>query len=418
MIRAMQASFLAVGSELLGTERVDTNSLRVARLLESYGVETVRKAVIGDSIEGIRRELESMAAETDLVFVSGGLGPTADDVTREAAAAAFGRSLESEPAIIEDIREKFRRMGREMAEVNRRQALVPSGAEILANPRGTAPGLRIASEAATVFLLPGVPRELKGLLESAVEPWLREHTSGEVQERRILKVSCVPESELEQQVAPAYGEFGREAFTILAKPADISLWMTATGPAEERRQRLDRMEARLRELVGRAVYSDRDEGLEAAVGRLLEAAGKTVSTAESCTGGLVAERLTRVPGSSAYFQGGAVTYSNELKTRLLGVPEEMIARHGAVSEEVARAMASGGRERLGTDYCLAITGVAGPGGGSDEKPVGTVHFAVAGPEGVHHRRRQLPGDRDRIRFQSSQIVLEILRRRLLGAEED
>jgi len=413
MIRPMKAGFLAVGSELLGVDRVDTNSLRATTLLERFGAEMCRKVVVGDSVSAISRELLSMTESFDLVIVSGGLGPTADDVTREATAKAFGLEQILDPAIVEDIAEKFRRMGRTMAEVNQRQALVPRGAQILDNPRGTAPGLRLERGQSTVFLLPGVPRELEGLMRSYIEPWLEERAGGAGRETRVLKVACVPESELEQQIHPAYGEFGRESITILAKPAEISVRMVATGPREERRQQLDVMSARLRDLIGAAVYSDQDEPLEAVVGRILTTSEATVATAESCTGGLVAERLTRVAGSSAYFEGAMVTYSNRLKMKLLGVEGETLDRHGAVSEEVARAMASGVRQRLAVTWGLGITGVAGPGGGSEEKPVGTVHVAVAGPAGVHHRRLQLPGDRERIRVQSSQIVLEMLRRALL-----
>ena len=413
MIRPMRAAFLAVGSELLGVDRLDTNSLRATTLLERFGGEMRRKAVVGDSVADIRREILFMVDEVDVVLVSGGLGPTADDVTREAVAEALGLEQRSDPAIVDDIAEKFRRMGRTMANANRRQALVPAGAEVLENPWGTAPGLRLEKGQCTLFLLPGVPRELEGLLSSHVRPWLEARAGGAVRETRVLKVACVPESELEERIHPAYGEFGRQSITVLAKPSDISLRMVATGRQEERTELLDAMAARLRELVGAAVYSDLDEPLEAAVGRLLMAAGATVATAESCTGGLVAERLTRVAGSSAYFEGSAVTYSDRLKTQLLGVEESLLEQHGAVSEEVGRAMASGVRRRLAVTWGLGITGVAGPGGGSEEKPVGTVHVAVAGPEGVKHRRLRLPGDRERIRFQSSQIALEMLRRRLL-----
>ncbi len=410
----MRAAFLAVGSELLGTVRVDTNSLWVTEILERFGVEMRRKAVVGDSVEDIGLELLSMAAQVDLVLVSGGLGPTADDVTREAAAEALGRGTSEVEAIVADIREKFQRMGLEMAEVNRRQAQVIDGAEVLTNPRGTAPGLRLEHQGTTIFLLPGVPRELQGLVESELIPWLEHRTAGVVRETWVLKVACVPESELEERIAPTYEEFGRENITVLAKPGDITLQMTATGAEEERRPQLKAMQSRLKSLVGAAVYSDRDEPLEAAVGELLRGAGATVGTAESCTGGLIAERLTRVAGSSDYFEGAEVTYTDHRKQAALGVSEELLRRHGAVSEPVARAMATGARKALGTDYSIAVTGIAGPGGGSEEKPVGTVHIAVADPQGeVHHRLLSLPGDRERVRWHSSQIALEMLRRRLL-----
>ena len=217
MIPAMKAAFLAIGSELLGIDRLDTNSLAVTVLLERYGVEMRRKAVAGDSVADIERELLSMAAHCDLVFISGGLGPTADDVTREAVAQAFGLSTREDPAVVEAIRERFRQFGWEMPEVNRRQAMVLSGAELIANPRGTAPGQFLQTEGGALFLLPGVPGELHAMLREFVEPWLEANTPGQVRETRVLKVSAVPESELEERIAPAYEEFGRENITIPGK---------------------------------------------------------------------------------------------------------------------------------------------------------------------------------------------------------
>lgn len=415
MIRLMQASFLAVGTELLGTDRLDTNSLTLTALLARFGIEMRRKAVVGDSVEDIAREIRSMLDSTRLVVVSGGLGPTSDDVTRQAAALALGRGMHHDPAVEEDIAEKFRRFGRTMAEVNKRQAQVVDGAEVLENRRGTAPGLRIADGDRTLFLLPGVPREIDGLITHYLEPWLRETAGVESRETWVLKVVGIGESDLEQIIAPAYEEFSREAITVLSKPSDITLQITAQGEEAARRERLEALRGRLVELVGKAVYSLEDENLETVVGRMLAEAGATVATAESCTGGLVAERLTRIAGSSEYFQGSLVVYSNRLKGLLAGVPEDLLERHGAVSEEVARALAEGARERLGTTWALGITGVAGPGGGSEEKPVGTVHVAVAGSSGTHHRLLRLPGDRGRIRWQSSQLALEMLRRRLLDS---
>jgi len=233
----------------------------------------------------------------------------------------------------------------------------------------------------------------------------------------VLKIAGLPESVVEERIAPAYGEFGREAITILANAGEIRLQATAAGPEPERRARLKAMVERLAALAGDAVFTTREEDtLESVVGDLLRAAGSTLTAAESCTGGLFSQRITAVPGSSDYFLGAAITYSNELKTQLVGVPADLIAEHGAVSEPVARAMAEGARRTLGSDWAVGITGVAGPGGGSEAKPVGTVHLAVAGPRDgeVEHRQLRLPGDRDRVRRFSTQIVLEMLRRRLLA----
>jgi nicotinamide-nucleotide amidase len=413
----MKAAILAVGSELLGTDRLDTNSLKLTGLLARYGVELRRKAVIGDSEEEIASELRTLVERVDLVLVTGGLGPTADDVTREAVAAALGRSLHQDDEVLASLEQRFAALGWRMPDVNRRQAQVVEGAEVLTNPRGSAPGLRLESGGCTLFLFPGVPNEMEGLMASELEPWLAVRSGGVARETAVLKIAGLPESVVEERIAPAYDEFGREAITILASVGEIRLQATAEGPEPERRARLTAMVARLAELAGDAVYTTHDtDTLESVVGDLLRAAGTTLTAAESCTGGLLSQRVTSVAGSSDYFLGGAVTYSNELKTQLVGVPAALIAEHGAVSEPVARAMAEGVRTHLGSDWGVGITGVAGPGGGSPEKPVGTVHIAVAGPKDgeVEHRRLRLPGDRERIRMFSAQIALEMLRRRLLA----
>lgn len=417
----MRAAILAVGSELLGTDRLDTNSLRLTGVLQRYGVELVVKGVAGDDRDRIAGEARRLAGLADLVLITGGLGPTADDLTREGVAHAFGLELPIDERIVAEIERRFRAFGRRMPEVNRKQAMVPPGAKVIDNPRGSAPGLRIDLERATLFLFPGVPQELEGMIESDLVPWLAERTGGASLDRGVLKVACLPESEVEERIAPAYDEFGREAITILAHPGEIELHFHAAGAEVERRRRIAAIAARLRDLAGPAVYTD-DPGasLESVVGELLAASGRTLVTAESCTGGLIAERITRVPGSSGWFVGGAVSYSNELKQRLLGVPEELLAEHGAVSEPVARAMAEGACERLGGDYGLGVTGVAGPSGGSEDKPVGTVHLALAGPSAggagfeTSHRRVRFLGDRERVRGLTAQLALELLRRRLLA----
>jgi len=413
----MKAAILAVGSELLGTDRLDTNSLKLTALLERHGAELRRKAVIGDSEAEIAAELRNLLPSVDLILITGGLGPTADDVTREAVAAALGRGLHLDGEVLAAIERRFQSLGWQMPEVNRRQAWVVEGAAVLANDRGTAPGLRVESGGCTLFLFPGVPTELEALMASALEPWLAARSGGVARETAVLKIAGLPESVVEERIAPAYEEFGREAITILANVGEIRLQVTAAGPEPERRARLKAMVERLAGLAGDAVFTTREEDtLESVVGDLLRAAGSTLTAAESCTGGLFSQRITAVPGSSDYFLGAAITYSNLLKTQLVGVPAEMIDEHGAVSEPVARAMAEGARRTLGSDWAVGITGVAGPGGGSEAKPVGTVHLAVAGPRDgeVEHRQLRLPGDRDRVRRFSTQIVLEMLRRRLLA----
>jgi nicotinamide-nucleotide amidase len=417
------ASIIAVGSELLGTRRLDTNSLRLTSMLERWGLDLVSKSVIGDSVDRLAEEIRHRLGQVDLLITTGGLGPTTDDATRAATAKALGRGTYRDESVVEHMRGLFRSFGREMPRVNERQAEVIEGAEVLRNDWGTAPALRLTVDQSgfetALWLLPGVPREMGKLIEAYLEPWLASRL-GEPRgvEQRVLKVASVPESTVEERIASAYERFGAENLAVLASPGDIKVYYRAVGSPGERRERLDPMGAELRRLLGDgAVYTEReDEELEHVVGRLLTEAGATVVTAESCTGGLIAQRITAVAGSSAYFEGGFVTYSNGLKMKLLGVPEAMLAEHGAVSEPVARAMAVGARDRVGSDYAIAVTGVAGPGGGSDEKPVGTVHIGLAGPgeaaAEIEHRRVQFPGDREAIRRMTSQFALEMLRRRL------
>lgn len=421
MIGGMRAFIIAVGTELLGTRRLDTNSLYLTEVLERFGVELLGKSVVGDLEELLAQEVRRRSAECELVLITGGLGPTADDVTRPAVAAALEREIAIDEALVEQIRRRFASFGRRMADSNRRQAERIAGATVLDNARGSAPGMRLDHGRATLFLFPGVPREMRAMVEAHLEPWLAERAAAEAENgvtRGVVKVACVAESDVEERLGPLYRRFGREAISVLASPGEVKVHVSARGAAAERQAKVDEMRRAVLDAVGSAAFVDRDVSLESVVGELLERAGRTVVTAESCTGGLVAERLTRVAGSSAFFLGGVVSYSNELKHRLLGVPLALIDEHGAVSEEVARAMASGARRRLGGDYAVSVTGIAGPGGGSEHKPVGTVHMALAGPgEEVVHRRVRFPGGRGRVRQQTSQMVLDLLRRHLLPSED-
>ncbi|MGB3563571.1 MAG: competence/damage-inducible protein A [Thermoanaerobaculia bacterium] len=412
----MDAAILAVGSELLNTDRLDTNSLILTRTLSAFGVELERKLVVGDEIEVIADEVRRLSRAVDLLLITGGLGPTSDDVTREGVAGALARRLVLDDQMVANIEQRFERFGMRMPAVNRRQAELIDGASWLMNRRGSAPGMQIEAEECVVFLFPGVPSELEEMIETSLVPWLQQNSDGEQTETRVVKVSCVAESVVEERIQPAYEEFGREAISVLAAAGDIQVRVVATGRTEERTARLGEMVDRIEGLVGSAAYSrDLDGTLESVVGELLIAAGKKVVTAESCTGGLVAERLTRVPGSSEFFEGATITYSNRLKSELLGVDQDTLERHGAVSREVVEQMAVGVVARLQSDFGVAISGVAGPSGGTEAKPVGTVHVAVAeaGSEEVDHRELHLPGDRRRVRRLASQWALEMLRRRLL-----
>ena len=412
----MNAAILAIGSELLGTQRLDTNSLKLTAVFERFGVDLAGKSVIGDDEGAIASELRRWLDQVDVVVVTGGLGPTADDVTRPAAARALHRRLWIDEERVEKLRQLFARFGREMAEVNRRQAEVIEGAEMLENTRGSAPGIRLEDNDHHLFLFPGVPREMEAMIENHLIPWLQDRLgdTAEGLDRRVVKLASIPESEVEERIAPAYEKFGREWISVLASPGEVKVWLAARGTPEERERRLSEMQATIVELArGAAFGQNANDTLESVVGALLEERGQTLTTAESCTGGLVAERLTRIPGSSGWFFGGVVSYSNELKQALLGVGGDLLEVHGAVSEPVARAMAEGVRKRLKSDFGIGITGIAGPDGGSEEKPVGTVHLTVAGPEGTDHRKVRFPGGRDRVRAQSAQLALEMLRRRLL-----
>jgi nicotinamide-nucleotide amidase len=412
----MRAAILAVGSELLGPDRIESNSLFLAQTLRRYGVSLVRKSIVADVEEEISQELEALLRDADVVLVCGGLGPTADDVTREGVARSLGRHLVEDGEQLEVLKQKFARFGARMASTNLKQAEVIEGARVLPNPRGSAPGQVVESEGKAVFLFPGVPRELEGLSRSELEPWLEARSDGEELETRILRVACVGESTLEERILPAYTEFGREALSVLASVGEIQVRVTAGGRAEERASNLDAMTRRLRQLMGDSVYSEESEtSLEKVVGDLLARRGQSIVTAESCTGGLIAQRLTAVPGSSSYFLGGVVTYSDALKHQLLEVPLEEIAEHGAVSRNVVQRMAVGAQKLLGADYALAVSGIAGPGGGTVDKPVGLVYVGLAGEGEPQVKELHLPGNRDRIRRMTSQWALDLLRRELSGS---
>lgn len=420
----MRAYILAVGSELLGPDRLDTNSLRLTEVLESWGAELVGKQVVADSVDDIGAAVLRAIEHADVLLVTGGLGPTSDDLTRQGVARALGRSMREDPQLVGEIRRKFRRLELEMPEVNRRQAQLIEGAEILYNRRGTAPGLRLDSNRTTLFLLPGVPTELELMIDLYLEPWLDSRRSERPRlASRSLRVACRSESAVEEALEPFYAEFGTDAVTILAAPADIEVRLRTAAPGSAGPGpvgRLGEMVARARELLGESVYAEgREASLESVVGELLSDRRRTVATAESCTGGGVAERLTSVPGSSTYFLGGLIVYTDRSKRALLDVPAKLLEEHGAVSEAVAVAMAMAVRGRFEADYGIAITGIAGPGGGRPDKPVGRVHVALAAPdeaeEPIVHRQLSLPGDRQGVRRLAGQWALDMLRRQLTGA---
>ncbi len=410
----MNAAIVAIGSEMLGPKRVDTNSLKLTAALEAHGVAVIRKSVVGDALEELVDELTHASSRSEILLVTGGLGPTEDDLTREALAAAFGLRFDFDQSIIDRIETRFAARGISMPEVNRKQGNVFRGQRTLYNERGTAPGFQLRLGAGKqVWVFPGVPFELEGMIATYLEPWLEELSGGRARHRRILKIAGLTESGVEERLKPYYDAHAGELVTILASPAGIEVHVIAEGTAEESQRILDERESELRSILLERVFGVDEETLESALGRLLLANQATLAVAESCTGGLVASRITDVAGSSAYFLGGAVCYTAAAKVAMAGVDPELIREHGEVSEEVAVALANGIRVRTGSTYGIGVTGIAGPGGGSEEKPVGTVHIAVSGPRGVEHRKLQWPAPRHIVKWFSSQSALDLLRLTML-----
>jgi nicotinamide-nucleotide amidase len=410
----MLAEIIAVGSELLTPYRLDTNSLYLTGELNKLGIRVIHKSVVGDSRDDIRATFRHALDRSELIVSCGGLGPTDDDRTRETVAELLGRDLHLNDDVLRGIQERFRRFARTMPEINTRQAMVPAGAVVLANPRGTAPGLWIEGEDHIIILLPGPPSELKGIFESEVRSRLARMGTDERLFSRDLRVTGLPESEVEQRVRPLYEEYADTETTILATPTGIQLhpriWSRDAAGAEKI---LDEIVSRMALALGEHLYSTQGESLEDIVARVLTENRATIAVAESCTGGMLAERLTNVPGSSSYFLGGVVCYSNELKSSLVGVPADIIDSKGAVSSETALALADGIRKRTGATLGIGITGIAGPGGGTPEKPVGLVHIGIADERGSRERAARFPGDRERIRFQATQQALDTVRRYFL-----
>ena len=414
----MKAEIIAIGSELLTPDRVDTNSLFLTEQLNRLGIEVVRKLVVGDQRSQIRDAFREALGRAELVVSIGGLGPTEDDLTREALAELLGRRLILNEAILLGIQARFRRLGRQMPEINQRQAMVPEGAIVLENSQGTAPGLWLETDGRIVILLPGPPQELKPMFTQEVEGRLAWRTTAVRLYKRELRVAGMAESDVEQRIAPIYTRYPDAQTTILASPGEVQIHLRAwSADATAAEKLLKEMVERVVMALGENIFTTKGESLEEVVARDLNLNGATIAVAESCTGGLLAQRLTSIPGSSSYFLGGVVCYSNDLKRVWVDVPADLLESKGAVSMEVARALAEGIRRRSGSTLGLAVTGIAGPGGGSPEKPVGTVHVALAERAGGKERTLHLPGDRDRIRWQASQAALDLVRRHFLYAQQ-
>jgi nicotinamide-nucleotide amidase len=413
-----RAAIIAVGSELLTPSRTDTNSLFITEQLNLLGIEVAFKSIIGDDRGELENAVSGAIARVDLLVCCGGLGPTDDDLTRPVVAAVLKRPLVEDEEITARIRARFQGRGLEMPEINRRQAMVPVGARVLENANGTAPGLWIEDGERVVLLLPGPPRELKPMMTAVADGPLLERAAGQPLVRRVIRITGRSESHTEEAVQPLYAEWSRATIpisvTILASLGQIELHLSACcasrGAAEAA---LDKAVERVKAVMGMHVYSTDGGALEEVVGAILIDRKLTIGVAESCTGGLITSRLTDVPGSSRYVERGVVTYSNSSKVELLGVPEATLAAHGAVSEPVATAMAEGIRSRSKVDVGIGVTGIAGPDGGTPEKPVGTVAIAAVSPAGSRVRTFRFVGGREMVKFQASQAALDMVRRMLL-----
>ncbi len=413
----MNAEIIAVGSELLTPFRQDTNSLYLSEKLNLLGVEVIFKTIVGDNRENLTEAAVLAVSRADIIVFSGGLGPTEDDLTRECVAEALQLELHRDAEILAALEQRFAARGWKMSTNNAKQADVIAGATILPNSSGTAPGQWITGKydgkEKIIILLPGPPHEMKAVFEPACMDRLKAKLPLEYIATRVLKITGIGESHCDARVAPIYKRYSDIQTTILAGAGEIQLHLsTHAASLESAQERVDQLAEKIEAELGDLVFSDNGESLEQIVGYYLQMRGATVAVAESCTGGLLAERITSVSGSSRYFVGGAVVYSNEMKTAFADVPAKLILKHGAVSGQVAGALAEGIRKRCGSTFGIGITGVAGPTGGTAQKPVGMVFHALASESEVEIVERNFPGDRARIRQFASQQALDMLRKKV------
>ena len=414
----MNAEIIAIGSELLTPFRQDTNSLYLTEKLNQLGVEVVLKTIVGDSRERLVSVAQHALFRSDIVICMGGLGPTIDDLTREAVAEALGVGLHRDEELLEKLAQRFAARGYKMTPNNAQQADVIEGAIVLPNPNGSAPGQWISGQfdgrERLLILLPGPPFELRAMFDEHCYERLRAKLPPAYIATRVLKVAMLGESLVDSRVAPIYQKYPDVQTTILAGAGDVTFNLFKQADSMEAAQeRVDELAGKIEDELEDALYSSKGESLEQIVGYYLQMRAATLAVAESCTGGLLAERLTSSSGSSRYFLGGAVVYSNELKTEFAGVPANLIAKHGAVSREVAAALAEGIRKRTKATFGVGVTGVAGPTGGTPEKPVGRVYLGLASSDGTQVEERNFPGDRKRVRWFASQLALDMVRRKLM-----
>lgn len=401
----MNAEIIAVGSEMLTPDKIDTNSLYLTQELNTLGIEVVAKSIIGDDRSRLAAAISAALASSELVILTGGLGPTEDDVTRDAVAGALGVGQHFDESVWQQIEERFKKFGRTPSANNRRQADILDGGVVLPNPNGTAPGQWFSLSGKILVMLPGPPRELKPMVAADIVPRLREALPPMAIRSRWYRVALMGESDLDSLIAPVYTKYTNPVTTILAAAGDIDIHLRARcATAEEAEALLAELGNQVEQLIGDRIYSNNGDSLSKTVGGLLRARGETVAVAESCTGGLLGTTITEVSGSSDYFAGGFLTYSNAIKTALLDVPPELIETHTAVSEQVAIAMASAVRAKTGATYALSVTGYA------DGEHAGLVYVGLATPQHTHARRLNLFGDRQRVRGLAVINCLDWLRR--------
>jgi len=410
------AEIIAVGSELLTPEKIDTNSLWLTEKLNEIGIEVMLKTIVGDDAARLEEVIADALKRSFLVITTGGLGPTEDDITRQVSAKAAGRELIYHKHLEDALRVRFRGYGYEMPEINKRQAYTIEGSAILPNPNGSAVGMMLETDGTFLVVLPGPPREMRPMFSDHVLPNLQKHSGNKLVRKRVICITGMGESAVDEAVSPIYRPYENENVntSILFTNKGIELHLIAHSENEDKANAvLDEIAEKVAEKLGLAVYSLNGESMEEVVGKLLAEQHKTVAFAESCTGGMIASRLTSVAGSSRYFMEGAVTYSNEAKMRMLGVSAVTLENHGAVSSETAKEMAAGMRRFSGADHAISVTGIAGPGGGTDEKPVGTVYIGMADENGTSSIKLNLPGERDLVRWRASEAALNYLRRSLI-----
>lgn len=414
----MKAEIITIGRELLDGSQVDLNASYLGSRLTSLGALVVRISTVPDAVDDIEEATSHALDRADLVITTGGLGVTADDRTKQAVARLFGRKLVLDEDVLERVRARFEARNVPMPEINIATAMIPEGARSIENQRGTAPGLLFERGEALLFVLPGVPVELRSMFENFVAPFLEGKGLRRLTQERLVRTTGLAESEIAERIDQLARRLARTDVAYLPSATGVDLKVIGRGQTPVEAAKIaEKSEEKIAAKLGPYVYARGDESLEKVVGYLLSMGESTLSVAESCTGGRVGWRLTRVPGSSDYFKGGVIAYSDDLKKRLLGVKAAVLKRHGAVSEEAALAMARGVREKCATDYGLAITGVAGPGGGTEKKPVGMVFVAVASGAGERVRELRLAGGRGSIRRAACQAALDLLRRLLLNIEE-